>query len=103
MSGGGGDEGDGHTIHVKESAGIARILVNREEGTAGEVSCVVNTKDGSAVAPADYGPLEGHVLTFAEGESQKVLEISIVDDQHFDGDETFSVVFSDVFLYALYA
>ena len=62
----------------------------RENGLKGTVACKVNTKDGSAVAPNDYNPLEDFELVFEEGESRKEVKIPIINDDHFEGDEAFT-------------
>ena len=83
------------SIVVKESAGYASLTLTREEGSHGVVSCTMNTKDGSAVAPADYAAIEDEEVVFAHGETRKAIKVHIVSDEHFEGDEDFSVVFSD--------
>ena len=65
-----GEDGDDHTIHVPESSGHATIVIKREDGAHGEVSCLVTTKDGTAVAPHDYEAIPGRALTFADGETR---------------------------------
>ena len=63
-------------IIVSESQGVATLVLKREDGTKGEVSCVVSTKDGKAVSPADYDGLENVVVTFKDGEVRKTIKIN---------------------------
>ena len=86
---------DQDTVRVNESSNAAVLTLRREDGKHGVVSCVVSTKDGSAVAPADYDAIEGQTITFADGEVEKQIAITIHNDDHFEGDETFTVIFSD--------
>ena len=58
-------------IRVRESHGKAVLTLRREEGSRGAVSCVVHTRDGSAVAPADYDALDGEEVHFKDGETVK--------------------------------
>ena len=64
-------------------------------GSHGVVTCKVATKDGSAVAPTDYTPLEDVTLEFADGETEKKLTLQIHHDDHYEGDEDFTVIFSE--------
>jgi len=82
-------------LRVRENDGYAILTITREDGAHGEVSCVVNTKDGRAVAPADYEAIEGEVVTFAEGETSKQVRITIHNDDQFEGDEEFFVIVSE--------
>ena len=71
-------------IIVSESQGVATLVLKREDGTKGEVSCVVSTKDGKAVSPADYDGLENEVVTFKDGEVRKAIKINVKDDNHYE-------------------
>ena len=51
------------------------------------------TSDGTAVAVDDYGATSG-TLTFASGESDKTVMVSLVDDGIDEADETFAVTLS---------
>jgi len=49
----------------------------------------------SASAGSDYGAASG-TLTFAPGESSKVLQIAIIDDAVGEANETFNVLLNNV-------
>jgi len=58
------------------------------EGFQKPVSVDYRTRDGSAKQGEDYLPLQG-TLYFEPGESEKSLEITIVDDAAYEDDEMF--------------
>jgi len=78
------------TMSVSETCGKAQIHVLRKEGSSGEVSVTYSSKNGSAVAEKDYEAVQG-TLTFAHGETDKVIEVVIVNDNAYEKDENFSI------------
>ncbi len=52
------------------------------------------TEDGTATAGEDYSASQGTV-SFAPGETEKTIEVAILDDPHDEGEETFTVRLSD--------
>ncbi len=68
------------------------IALSRAMSTSLQVAYATN--DGSATAPADYAPTE-LTVTFAPGETQKVVTIPIVADRALEPNENFSVTLSD--------
>jgi hypothetical protein len=52
------------------------------------------TANGTATSGSDYTAASG-ALTFAPGETQKTVAVTILGDSTFEADETFSVVLSD--------
>lgn len=56
------------------------LTLRRVGGAEGEVTCRIDTKDGTAVAPLDYAAIEGLVVTFAEGETEKVVTVDLIED-----------------------
>jgi len=81
-------------IRVIERGMYAILTVRRTEGTRGKISCSVKTKDGRAVAPADYTAVDS-TLVFEDGVDERIVKVPIIDDHHFEGDENFKVVFAD--------
>ena len=73
---------------------INEITINRTEGSTGEVSITLNLTDGTATAGSDYDgtPI---TITFADGETSKTVDIPIVDDTIYEGDETLNLTLSD--------
>ena len=52
------------------------------------------TRDGTAVAGADYAATRG-TLTFEAGETRKTVEVEVLADRHDEGEETMTLVLSD--------
>ena len=67
-------------IEVFEADGKATLTVVRTGGMAEEVSCNYATADISATAGKDYVAAQG-TLTFAPGETEKDIAITIIDDE----------------------
>lgn len=63
---------------VREGTGKAQLFVNRTNGADGVVKVNWQTKDMSAVSGKDYISGEG-TLEFANGETQKTIEVTILD------------------------
>lgn len=76
---------------VPESDGKVLVKVLREGGSAGRAVVKYSTKDGTAVAPADYIAVEDGELVFEQGEVEKTLMIEIIDDEEFEKDEYFHI------------
>ena len=53
------------------------------------------TSDGTAKAGVDYTAVSG-TLTFAPGETEKTVSVSVLDDSHDEGEETFTLTLSNV-------
>eukprot|EP00747_Dinoflagellata_sp_TGD_P111510 gnl/TRDRNA2_/TRDRNA2_171238_c0_seq2.p1 gnl/TRDRNA2_/TRDRNA2_171238_c0~~gnl/TRDRNA2_/TRDRNA2_171238_c0_seq2.p1 ORF type:complete len:755 (+),score=110.56 gnl/TRDRNA2_/TRDRNA2_171238_c0_seq2:53-2266(+) len=86
------------TLDVLESEGKATIIVLRRFGLSARCSCLFRTRDGqgksAAVAGKDYMSVEGE-LVFEAGESEKRIEVSIIDDGVCERDEHFFVEIFD--------
>ncbi|WP_168204113.1 Calx-beta domain-containing protein [Aliikangiella coralliicola] len=80
---------------VNENDGDISLKVVRDGGSYGEVSVSLVTQDDSATATNDY-VASSQTLTFADGEIEKVITISLVNDNVYESDESFSVVLSNV-------
>jgi len=88
------DEADAKVI-VSESCGSASIIVNRHNGSKGEISCSYETVEtGGAVAGKDFTAASGRV-TFAPYQMKATIQIEIADlvtvNKHVD----FKVVLGD--------
>jgi hypothetical protein len=76
------------SVSVSESAGSASIAITRTNGSDGEVTVRVQSRDGSAVAGVDYTAVDTTV-TFADGDTApKAVTVSIVNDTADEPDET---------------
>jgi hypothetical protein len=69
----------------------ARVVL--EPAATSTVTVAYETRDGTAIAGADYVSLAG-ILTFAPGEVEKTVIINILGDSTAEGDETFTVMLS---------
>ncbi|NRB82108.1 MAG: hypothetical protein HRU38_26230, partial [Saccharospirillaceae bacterium] len=76
---------------VAEDSPTLDIIIERVLGTYGELSVNYALKDGSAIANEDYVFKTG-TLTFADGVEVQTLQLSILDDEIFEGDETFELI-----------
>ena len=73
----------------------ATVVITRIGGSRGAVSALLSTRDGTAVAGADYRPVTTQVL-FADGESgERAVRIPIIADNVAEPDETLTLVLSD--------
>jgi hypothetical protein len=81
------------SYRVKESAGSFALVVTRNGDTSQAATVHYATSDGTATAGSDYNSASGD-LTFAPGETEKTITLQIIDDDLYEGDETFSVTLS---------
>ena len=77
-----------------EGGGTAAFTVTLSGARDYPVSVQYATQNGTAVAPADYAAASG-TLTFAPGETSKVVSVPVVGDALDEADETFSLVLSE--------
>ncbi|HEY2992252.1 MAG TPA: Calx-beta domain-containing protein [Methylomirabilota bacterium] len=77
-----------------ENNGQATLTLVRKGDMSGTVTVDFATVDGAAVSTGDYTATSG-TITFAPLESVKTLNVTLVDDALFEGDESFEVVFSN--------
>jgi hypothetical protein len=80
-------------LWVPEFAGTARIVCRRLGIASQPASIAFKTTDGTALAGQDFDAVAG-TLTFAAGETQKLIDVPIRNDDSAEGDETFHVVFA---------
>jgi hypothetical protein len=76
------------SFDVAEGDKKVEMTVQRVGGTKGSVSVNYATTNGTAVSGTDYTATSG-TLTFAAGESSKVVTIPIVDDSNSEQDDYF--------------
>lgn len=77
-----------------ENEGTVTLTVYRSQNLSGSLSIDYSTVRGTADAVSDFISSSGR-LTFAEGETTKVITISIVDDGIFEQNESFTVNLSN--------
>lgn len=82
------------TYTVFENGGVVTITVNRTEGSAGDVTVDYATADGTATAGADYETAMG-ILAFADGETSRSVDITIIDNPDVNETRDFDVALSN--------
>jgi len=75
---------------AQENATNVFLTIIRTNGSSGFVSVSYRTVDITAVGGLDY-VATNHILTFADGEVSKVIEISLIDDLLAETPELFNV------------
>ena len=82
---------------ASEGAGSISFDVTLDRASGNIVTVDWSTSDGTAEAPVDYKATTSGQLTFAAGETQKTLEVMLVDDVVDEAEEeTFTVTLSNV-------
>ena len=82
---------------ASEGAGSILFDVTLDRASGNIVTVDWATSDGTAEAPVDYKATTSGQLTFAAGETQKTLEVTLVDDVVDEAEEeTFTVTLSNV-------
>jgi len=82
-------------ILVKESIGNAQLSIVRQNGADGDVTVKWRTVDKTAINGKDYVGGEGEI-EFKHGETQRTLNIAIIDDMEYEKDENFEVELYEV-------
>jgi hypothetical protein len=77
-----------------EGAGSAAVVVTRGSGAASGVTVQFATSNGSALAGSDYTATSG-TLTFAAGETSKVIQVPLFDDGVAEPAESFLVTLAN--------
>ena len=82
-------------VEVEEGAGVVlafQVALTRAASSALTVD--YSTSDGTATAGADYTSTSG-TLTIGAGSSSGTVEVSVIDDEHNEGSETFTLTLSN--------
>ncbi|MBS1795441.1 MAG: carboxypeptidase regulatory-like domain-containing protein [Acidobacteria bacterium] len=79
---------------ANEGASTRTIVVSRTGGSFGPITVDYATSNGTAAAPADYAANSG-TLTFLNGETLKTFDVSIVNDNLDEPDETVNLTLSN--------
>ncbi len=83
------------TLSNIEEGSSAAITVQRTGSLGGTSSVDYFSGDITAVEGQDYTPVNGRI-TFAPGESTKVISVNILDDSLYENDETFNITLSHI-------
>ncbi|QEH33418.1 Calx-beta domain protein [Aquisphaera giovannonii] len=79
---------------ANESDGVAFITINRTGGSSGSVTIGFVSADGTARNGVNYTSVAG-AITFAEGVTQQVVAIPLIDDGVADGNKTVNLYLSN--------
>lgn len=79
---------------ASESNANVAIIVSRINGSSGTITVNYATSNGTAAAGEDYSATSG-TLTFAGGETAKLLSIPVLNDSKDEPDETLNVTISN--------
>ena len=82
-------------VQVQEGPNaVLAFQVTLNRASSGTVTVDYATADGTATAGADYTAASG-TLTFQAGETEKTVEVTVLDDAHDDGQETLELTLSN--------
>ena len=79
---------------VAENALVGTVTLIRTNGSTGPVSVFIQTIDGTAKSGIDYFGTNGFV-NFAEGQTNQIFRVSIIDDLAPEADETILLTLSN--------
>ena len=82
------------SISVVENAGSVELKIVRSNGSFGEVFVDVASQNIQAIADEDFQGIDQR-LRFVDGEVEKTLTVTVLDDEVYEGDETFSIKLSN--------
>ena len=85
---------DNISFPATEGTSVA-VGVRRQFGSAGPVAVTVVPANGSAVAGTDYPNTASYTVSFADGETQKVLTIPLPDDTAYEAKESFTLTLTN--------
>ena len=82
-------------VEVAEGAGVVlAFTVALTRPASSQLTVDYATSDGTATAGADYTAASG-TLTIGAGSSSGTIQVSVLDDEHNEGSETFTVTLSN--------
>jgi hypothetical protein len=82
-------------IDVDEYAVSFSLQLIRTNGSDGQATVFLDSQDISAILGVDY-VLETTMVSFDDGETEKMIEVFILDDMYIENDEQFTVQISQV-------
>jgi hypothetical protein len=80
-----------YSVAETVATGVLNITVTRTGDLSSTAACTISTTDGTATAPADFTALSSQAVTFAVGETSKVVPITIVNRAGVQSDRSFTV------------
>ncbi len=85
---------DASVVEGDTGTASLQFTVSLSEPATNPVTVAVGTVNGTALAGNDFAPLEATSLTFAPGETSKIVTVNVLGDTMFESDEAFSAVIS---------
>ncbi|XP_069483725.1 adhesion G-protein coupled receptor V1 isoform X2 [Ambystoma mexicanum] len=82
------------TFEINETQGSLTLVVYRNRGTYGNVSVFLYTQNLGAHLGTDFN-VTSKILSFADGERYKYIDITIYDDDLPEGDEAFQLILAN--------
>ena len=82
-------------VDVSESSAIATFTVNLSEPSDAAITVDYTTVDGTAQDGSDYVATTGQ-LTFSPGDTAASIDVDLIGDSTFEGNETFTVELSNI-------
>jgi hypothetical protein len=83
------------TYDIRENGGIATITVIRTGGSDGAVTVDYEMSDGTAKVDYDYETASG-TLDFEDGETSETFNVTILDDDSIENDESINLSLSNL-------
>lgn len=81
--------------YTTEASGTVTLTIKRDHGSKGVMDIGYSTSDGSATGSSDYTSVAGNIIRFYEGDTSKMVDISLVDDTETEAHfESFTVALS---------
>ncbi|MBD2302223.1 Calx-beta domain-containing protein [Nostoc sp. FACHB-190] len=78
----------------ENGATVIPVVITRSGGNQGAVSVTLTSSNGTATAPADYNNAPV-VVSFANGETSKTVNIPVINDSLQEGNETITLTLSN--------
>jgi Ca2+-binding RTX toxin-like protein len=79
---------------IENGIPVSRIILDRINGSDGEVNVTITAYNGSAIAPDDYNNTS-ITVSFANGETSKTITIPIINDSVYEPTETVNLALSN--------
>ena len=84
------------TASVDENSAMLTLKLNRFGGDAGPIQLRYQLQDGTALAGRDMAAVSGEVSWTDGDNSEKTIQVPVLDNQKLDGDRQFKVVLSAI-------
>ncbi|SEG75872.1 FG-GAP-like repeat-containing protein [Paenibacillus sp. UNC499MF] len=83
-----------NTFETAENNGTVSVTIKRTGSGTGQTAVRIRTTDGTAVAGKDYAVVD-EVVVLQDGETSRDYPVTVMDNQGYEGDKTFTVKLSD--------